>query len=131
MVRPGAQLQPLRRSQVRTITIIINKAPYGTTTVGEGLRAAIALAGMDILTKVVLTDDAVYAALKQQNADTIKATPLHGALKNAKEFGARTYVHLQSVEERGISRDELMDIETVDTAGLAKMIEEADATITF
>jgi len=116
---------------MRLITIIINKAPYGTTTLGEGLRAAIALAGMDIRTKIILTDDAVYAALRQQDPSAIKAAPLHEALANAKEFGAETYVHIESMEQRGIGIEEIVDIQSVDTAGLARMVEQAEATLTF
>jgi sulfur relay (sulfurtransferase) DsrF/TusC family protein len=86
---------------------------------------------MDIQTNIILTEDAVFTALKQQDPTAIKAASLHEALANAREFGARTYVHVESLAQRGIGKQELIDIESIDTAGLAGMIEQAEATLTF
>ena len=116
---------------VRKIMILIRSPPHGSTNVGEGLRAAIALAGMDIETTIVLMDDAVFAALKGQAPDAIGTTSLDESIVNASEFGAKLVVHTESLQERGIRKDELLDVETIATGRIAELVHEVDATVTF
>jgi sulfur relay (sulfurtransferase) DsrF/TusC family protein len=116
---------------MRSIMVLVRSPPHGTTNVGEGLRAGIAFAGMDLQTTVVLMEDAVYAALRGQVPDAIGTTSLDESILNAKQFGARVVVHLESLEERNISKDELLDIETIGTEKIAEIAHAVDATITF
>lgn len=116
---------------MRKLMFMITKAPYGTMSAGEGFRAAIAFAGMDIDTTIVLIDDGVFSALMEQKAGAIGMKSLAEAIESAREYGARTLVHAESLARRGIERHELVDIETIDTQGLADLIRETDATIKF
>jgi len=116
---------------MRRVMVLIRSVPHGTTNVGEGLRAAIAFAGMDIETKIVLMDDAVFAAVKGQVPDAIGATSLDESILNAKEFGATLVVHVESLQQRGIGKDELLEVETIGTEKIAELAHEVDATITF
>jgi sulfur relay (sulfurtransferase) DsrF/TusC family protein len=116
---------------VRRIMILIRSPPHGSTNVGEGLRVAIALAGMDLETTIVLIDDAVLAALKGQVPDAIAATSLDESILNAKEFGAKLMVHEESLQQRAIGKDELLEVETIGTEKIAELAHEVDATVTF
>jgi sulfur relay (sulfurtransferase) DsrF/TusC family protein len=116
---------------MRKIMVLIRSPPHGSTNVGEGLRAGIALAGMDVETTIVLMDDAVFAAVRGQVTDVIGATSLDESIMNAKEFGAKLLVHAESLRERGIEEDELLDIETVGTEQVAALSHEVDCSITF
>ena len=120
---------------MKRLLIVIDKAPkvrhHCGTIVGEGLRAAIGLAGMDIDTTVVLVNDAVLATLKEQNAQPTGMKDLDEFIKNAREFGLKTYVHLESAEKRGIHQNQLTGFGTVNTEGLTQLVHEIDATITF
>jgi tRNA 2-thiouridine synthesizing protein C len=116
---------------MKRVLVLIRSAPHGTTNVGEGLRAGIALAGMDVETTIVLMDDAVFTALKGQVPNAIGATSLDESISNAKQFGARLVVHLESLQQRGIGKDELLDVETVRTETIAELAHGVDATITF
>lgn len=116
---------------MRKLLLIIRNAPYGTANVGEGLRAAIALAGMDMDTTVVLMDDAVFAALKGQEAEAIGMNSLGEVIESAKKYGAKPYVHSESLQQRSIDKDDLINVEIIDTVSVANLIHEADATITF
>jgi tRNA 2-thiouridine synthesizing protein C len=116
---------------MRRVMVLIRSAPHGTTNVGEGLRAAIALAGMDVETTIVLMDDGVFAAMRGQIPDAIGTTSLDESILNAKQFGARLVVHAESLTRRGIRRDELFDVETIATEKIAELAHEVDATITF
>ena len=116
---------------MKQVMVLIRSPPHGATNVGEGLRAAIALAGMDVETIIVLMDDAVFAALKGQVPDVIGATPLDDSILNAKEFGARLLVHSESLRERSIDGTELIEVEIAGTDKIADLSHEVDATITF
>jgi len=116
---------------MRKIMVLIRSPPHGSTNVGEGLRAAIALAGMDLQTIIVLANDAVFAALKGQAPDAIEIVGLDESILNAKQFGARLVVHAESLEQRGVGKDELLDVETLGTEEIAELAHEVDATITF
>jgi tRNA 2-thiouridine synthesizing protein C len=117
---------------LKKLLVIVKTAPYGSTHLGEGLRAAIALAGMDIETTILLTQDAVFAAVKEQIPDIIGMASLAEGLKNAKNFGARILLHSESLQERGLTVEELgFNIETVTTEKIPDLIHDAAATVTF
>ena len=116
---------------MRKIVILIRSPPHGAANLGEGIRAAIALPDKDIETTIVLMGDAVFAALKGQVTDAIGATSLDEPILKAKEFGARLVVHMESLQQRGIGKEELLEVETVGTEEIAQLAHEADTTITF
>jgi len=120
---------------MKRLLIVIDKAPsirhHCGTIVGEGLRAALGLAGMDIDTTVVFVNDAVLAVLKEQNAQPTGLKDLDEFIRDAREFGLKTYVHLESAEKRGLHEAQLADFGTINTEGLAQLVHETDATITF
>ena len=116
---------------MKKIMVLIRSAPHGTTNVGEGLRAGIALAGMDLETTIVLMNDAVFASMKGQAPDAIGTTPLNESIQNAEQFGARLVVHRESLQQRGLGKDDLLEVEILGTEGIAKLVNEVDATITF
>ena len=111
--------------------VLIRSAPHGTTNVGEGLRAAVALVGMDLETIIVLMDDAVFTSLKGQVPDAIGTTSLEESIVNAKQFGAKLVVHSESLQQRGIGKNDLLEVETIGTEKIAELAHEVDATITF
>jgi sulfur relay (sulfurtransferase) DsrF/TusC family protein len=113
------------------VMILIRSPPYGTTNAGEGLRAGIAIAGMDIETTIVLMGDAIYAALTGQDPEAINAISLSESIANAKDFGARLVVHDESMRQRGIGRGELLGVEIMRAEEVAQLAREVDATITF
>jgi len=116
---------------MKKLLVMITKAPYGTAATAEGFRVAIGLAGMGIDTTIVLTDDAVFAALKGQNPKTIGMKPLNEVIESAIEYGARTLVDSESLRKRGIEKNELVSIEVIDTQGLADLLHGVDAAIRF
>ena len=120
---------------MKRLLIVIDKAPnigyHCGTIVGEALRAAIALAGMDIDTTVVLVNDAVFAVLKEHKVQGTGIKDLDQFMKDAEEFGLKVQVHLESAQKRGILDYQLADIGTLSTERLAQLVHEADSTITF
>jgi tRNA 2-thiouridine synthesizing protein C len=119
---------------VKRLLIIIDKAPNVGhrcgTIVGEGLRAAVGLAGMDIDTTVVLVDDAVLTVLGQQSPLGTGMKDLDQFMKDAEEFGLKVQVHLESAHNRGITDNQLAGFDTLNTVGLTQLVHDVD-TITF
>jgi sulfur relay (sulfurtransferase) DsrF/TusC family protein len=113
---------------------MIDKAPNVGhrcgTIVGEGLRAAVGLAGMDIDTTVVLVDDAVLTVLGQQSPLGTGMKDLDRFMKDAEEFGLKVQVHLESAHKRGITDNQLAGFETLNTQRLTQLVHDVD-TITF
>src|SRR3989304_5974502 len=114
---------------MQKILILLRSSPYGTTNFGEGLRAAIALAGMDIDTKILLMDDAVYATMRNQNPAVIGMSSLEGAFRSASEFGAKIIAHSEALTRRGILESEMVGVKTVKTQNITELVHDADATI--
>ncbi len=120
---------------MKRLLIVINKAPnighHCGTIVNEALRAAVGLAGMDIETTVVLTNDAVLAVLGEQNAGASGMKGLDKFLRDAEEFGLKICVHLESAALRDIHEDQFAGIVAINTQQLTQLVHEVDATITF
>ncbi len=110
---------------------LIRTCPYGMASAAEAYRAVIGVAGMGIETKAVFVEDGVYSIVKNQNPEGIDMHPIVEAYKQVKEFGAELYVHKESLEERGLSPDELIEAKVINTEELRKLIEDTDKVITF
>ena len=72
-----------------------------------------------------------FAALRGQVPGAIEATSLDESILNAKESGAKLVIHEESLQQRGIGKDELLEVETVGTEKIAEFVHEVDAAITF
>ena len=116
---------------MKKILFMITKAPYGTSSAGEGFRAATALAGMDLDVTILLIEDGVFAALKGQKAETIGMKQLLEAIESAKEYGAKVLVHSESLKRRGIGQSEIADVQIIDTQGLADLLQNFESTLRF
>jgi len=119
---------------MKRLLIIIDKAPNVGhrcgTIVGEGFRAAVGLAGMDIDTTVVLVNDAVFTVLREPSPAGTGMKDLDQFMKDAEEFGLKVQVHLESAHKRGITDDQLAGFETLNTERLTQLVHEVE-TITF
>ena len=113
------------------IVFLIRTCPYGMASAAEAYRAVIGVAGMGLDTKAVFVEDGVYSAVKNQKPETIDMHPIVEAYKQVGEFGAKLYVHKESMEERGISADELIEAEIIDTEMLREIIKNAKHIVTF
>ena len=116
---------------MQKLLILLKSSPYGTTDFGEGLRAAIAFAGMDIDTTILLMDDAAYATMRNQNPAVIGMGSLEEAFRSAREFGAKILVHSEALVRRGIAEKEIVGVKSVKSHNIAELVHDADATITF
>ena len=115
----------------KRILILDRRPPYGTVFAIEGFLAGIAMRSMDLPTDLVLMDDGVWCAVKGQKPEAISQNSVEAALAGAGEFELKLSVHRESLEERGIDQDGLIDAEVVDDEALSGLVKSADAIMTF
>lgn len=99
--------------------IIIDKAPYGQENALSGIYIAITGLDKGIKADILLIGDGVYTALKNHSSEkTIQYTSVNELLYSTFPNGT-LYVHLNSVIEKGIEYDDMVEIaELIDDKSL-------------
>ncbi len=123
------------------------KAPYGTIYALESLEVVLIAAAFDQDVSLVCADDGVYQLMKGQNTDDIgmkNFSPTYSALGDYDI--KKIYIEKESLEERGLSLDDLQDlkyededddwaekdsIHLVSREELAQVIDEQDVVFSF
>ncbi len=114
---------------MKKVLLIVNKGPFGSVFAAEALRAGIAFAGMDLETKLVFADDGVFCLLKNQHPEVAEMTSLAEGFDNAEEFGLKIFADAESVSERNLKNDDLIEIKQVNKQQIRGFIDEAEAVI--
>ena len=118
---------------MRKVNLLFRKAPYGSVNDVEGFRLCTALAAMEIETNAIFIDDGVFVALKGQDPKNIGLQSMEAAYRKLTSLDVKVYILEEALKERGISREELMEIEysLINRNGLAELISKSDFTISF
>ena len=116
-----------------TVAVVMRKAPYGSVYTTEGFRTLMGLAVFEMDISVVFMDDGVYALLKDQDPSKLDMKPIGEGFPMLTEFDVeRFYVHDESLAERGLTVDDLlMDVEVIDGAQIANVLETAGKVLPF
>ena len=117
--------------KTKNILVLAHLAPFGSIWTAEAYRSAMGFSTSDLPTKMVLFGDAVFAAVKGQEAESIGSGSLAKELANAEAFEIDLFIHGPSLQERSLTPQDVIDVETVSDAALQKLIAEADHVITF
>ena len=91
------------------------KAPYGTIYALESLEVVLIAAAFDQDVSLVFADDGVYQLMKGQSTEEIgmkNFSPTYSALGDYDI--KKIYVEKESLEERGLSLDDLQDLKYED-----------------
>lgn len=118
---------------MKKVAILMRKAPYGSVYTAEGFRSVMGIGVFEMDAILIFVEDGVYALVKDQNPEKLDMQPLGEGFPMLPEFGVNGfYVHQPSLEERGLSVDDLvMKVRLIDNAGLAKLLAERDAVMSF
>jgi len=117
-----------------SVVIIFRQPPYGTVFNAEGFRVCTGLTALDVETHAVFMDDSCFTLLKGQEPEGIHMGDLSKAISPMIEFEVSVYVVKESLEERGIKEEELIEndeIKLISKTELSKLITEADVTFTI
>ena len=125
--------QELESGIVKKFIYVNRKAPHGTIYAHEALEVVLIAAAFEQDVSLAFIDDGVYQLKNVQNTDGI-------ATKNfTKTFGAlemydveKLYVEKESLEERGLSEDDLsVDVEVLASSELKKLFNESEVFFNF
>jgi sulfur relay protein TusC/DsrF len=117
---------------VERILVLIRNCPYGTVINGEAFRTCIGLAACEMQVEAVLMDDGVYAAIKSHKPEKIGMPSLEQAYRGIEsQFDVPLYVHTESLQERGIKEEEIINSHSISTDGIKEKIQEARSVLTF
>ncbi len=115
------------------VAVLMRKAPYGSVYTAEGFRSMMGIGVFEMDISAVFVDDGVYALVKGQDPAGLDMKPLGDGFAMLPDFGVtKFYVHDQSLNERGLTTDDLViDAEIVDDAGIAHVLETCGAVLPF
>jgi tRNA 2-thiouridine synthesizing protein C len=110
--------------------VIIDKAPYGHENALSGIYIAIASLDKGIKSDILLMGDGVYSAIKNQIAEKTIHYPSLSELLYSIFPNGTLYVHLDSLIERGIKYEDLIEIaELIDGKTLYNIIKSKNHLI--
>ncbi|MBZ0104574.1 MAG: sulfurtransferase complex subunit TusC [Sulfuricella denitrificans] len=118
---------------VKKFAFINRKAPYGTIYALESLEVVLISAAFDQDVSLVFADDGVYQLKKGQATKAVgmkNFSPTYRALEGYDI--EKLYVEKESMEARGLTADDLIvDVEVLDAAEMAALLEEQDVVLSF
>ncbi|MFH1494345.1 MAG: sulfurtransferase complex subunit TusC [Pseudomonadota bacterium] len=129
----GIEMEEDMSGTVKKFAFINRKAPYGTIYALESLEVVLISAAFDQDVSLVFADDGVYQLKKGQATKAVgmkNFSPTYRALEGYDI--EKLYVEKSSLEERGLTPDDLIvDVEVLDSAEMAALLEEQDVVMSF
>ncbi len=134
-------------SDGKKFMFVNRRAPYGTIYAQESLEVVLIAAALEQDVSLLFIDDGVYQLVKDQNTDEVgmkNFSPAYAALGDYDV--SKLYVEKESLEERGLSLDDLQhltwededddwaekdSIRLVSREEVKKLIEEQDVLLSF
>ena len=133
--------------EVKKFMLVNRKAPYGTIYALESLEVVLISAAFDQDVSLVFADDGVYQICKGQSTEGIGMKCFSKTYTALGDYDiTKIYVDKQSLEERGLTMDDLLDlkyededddwaekdsIRLVSRAELATVIGDQDVVLSF
>ncbi len=114
--------------------IYINRrAPHGTVYALEALETVLIGAAFDQDVSVLFIDDGVYQLKKDQNTESLEVKNFSKAFRALEMYDVeKLYVESESLQERGLSADDLLvDVEVLERSKIGELIEQQDVVLSF
>ncbi len=98
-------------SEVKKFLFVNRKAPYGTIYALESLEVVLIGAAFDQDVSLAFLDDGVFQLTRGQNTDGIGVKNFSPTFRALGDYDVtKLYVERESIEERGLSADDLQEI---------------------
>lgn len=98
-------------SDVKKFLYVNRKAPYGTIYALESLEVVLIGAAFDQDVSLAFLDDGVFQLTKDQNTDGIGVKNFSPTFRALGDYDVtRLYVEKESLDERGLTADDLQEI---------------------
>ncbi len=132
---------------IKKFMFVNRKAPYGTIYALESLEVVLISAAFDQDVSLAFSDDGIFQICKGQSTDAIGMKNFSKTYTALGDYDiSKIYVEKESLEERGLTVDDLLDlkyededddwtekdsIRLVSRAELAAVIDEQDVVLSF
>ncbi len=132
---------------VKKFMYLNRKAPYGTIYALESLEVVLIAAAFDQDVSLAFIDDGVYQITNGQNTEGIGMKNFSATYKALGDYDVnKIFVHKESLEERGLSLDNLLpltyededddwaekpSIKLVDSKEMTKIMSSQDVILSF
>ncbi|MBV5290149.1 MAG: sulfurtransferase complex subunit TusC [Pelodictyon phaeoclathratiforme] len=116
---------------VKKIMHVLRHAPHGTIYTYEGLEMILIMAAYEQDLSVVFIGDGVYALKKGQDTTAIGIKGFSRTFMALDGYDVeKLYVDQHSLEERGLSEDDLLvDVEVMNAEEIGMLMKEQDVII--
>ncbi len=121
---------------IKKFLYVNRKAPYGTIYALESLEVVLIGAAFDQDVSLAFIDDGVYQLKNNQQTSVTSGIGMKDFSKTYRALEdydvEKLYVDKKSIEERGLTKDDLIvDVEILDDAQMAEMMEQQDVVLSF
>ena len=118
---------------IKKMMYVNRTAPYGTVYALEALEVVLIGAAFEQDVCMVFIDDGVFQLKKDQDTDGIGMKNFSKTYRALEMYDVeKLYVDKQSLEERGLTEDDLLvDVEIKTTDELTALMEEQEVVMSF
>ncbi len=121
---------------IKKFLYVNRKAPYGSIYALESLEVVLIGAAFDQDVSLAFIDDGVYQLKNNQQTSVTSGAGMKDFSKTYRALEGydveKLYVDKKSMEERGLSVDDLnVDVEVLDDTQMAELIEQQDVVLSF
>ena len=121
---------------IKKFLYVNRKAPYGTIYALESLEVVLIGAAFDQDVSLAFIDDGVYQLKKDQQTSVDSGIGVKDFSRTYRALEGydveKLYVDRKSMEERGLSEDDLLvDVQVFDEAQMAELMEQQDVVLSF
>ena len=103
--------EEMQDGEVKKFMYVNRKAPYGTIYALEALEVVLIGAAFDQDVSLAFLDDGVFQLIEGQNTDGIGMKNFSPAFRALGDYDVtKLYVEKESLEERGLTADDLMEL---------------------
>ncbi|MGB3608860.1 MAG: sulfurtransferase complex subunit TusC [Cellvibrio sp.] len=118
----------------KKILFISRHAPYGSSIAKEALDAVLTAAAYDQDLSLLFMDDGIFQLLPNQQANAIGQKSFASMLPALPLYDVENiFVHLESLQARGISKNELLfdSVQTLDSTAVSALLAQQDHLLSF
>jgi tRNA 2-thiouridine synthesizing protein C len=121
---------------IKKFLYVNRKAPYGTIYALESLEVVQIGAAFDQDVSLAFIDDGVYQLKNNQQTSVTSGIGMKDFSKTYRALEdydvEKLYVDKKSMEERGLTKDDLIvNVEILEDAQMAEMMEQQDVVLSF
>ena len=118
---------------IKKMMYVNRTAPYGTVYALEALEVVLIGAAFEQDVSMVFIDDGVFQLKKDQDTDGIEMKNFSKTYRALEMYDVeKLYVDKDSMEERGLTEDDLLvDVEIKTTDEMTALMEDQDVIMSF